>query len=233
MWRSLFWKEWREQRWKAAFNTLLVTAFVAVGLRARVMSDMAILVFTGMLNAMILPLFVSMGLFAAERAEGSTRFLFALPSKSSQLYIVKVLVGILIVLLPHLGAILSMVLIAGNREIAFTQIVSQYSGVVLVSLQAFIWFLVFGIGQPNEARAGLASALTYCVWAFIVLLLIIFNPGQGINLVWGLVLFTPFGFLFWEISYTALVVLILQVFIIIGLCLWGYLRFSTERGINR
>ncbi len=157
MWRSLFWKEWREQRWKAAFNTLLVTAFVAVGLRTRISEDYNILMFAWTFAATILPMFISIGLITAERGEGTACFLQVLPARIDQVVSVKIIIGLTVILLPFLCSVLVAILIAGNRESSlseFSQLALNYSW---LAVQTLLWFLALTVQQPDEAHAGVAG----------------------------------------------------------------------------
>ena len=78
--RSLFWKEWHEQRWKLGFGSIILMSFAAISLRARLMPDEDVVVTVVAIAGLLLPVLVSMGLVAPERADGSLRSLRALPA---------------------------------------------------------------------------------------------------------------------------------------------------------
>ena len=77
--RSLLWKEWHEQRWKLAFGSVILMGLVSVGLQARLLPDRDILLLAIFVGSYLLPVFVAMGLVAAEQGEGSLHTLLALP----------------------------------------------------------------------------------------------------------------------------------------------------------
>lgn len=223
MWRSLFWKEWREQRWKAAFNTLLVTAFVAIGLRMRISEDYRILVFGWALAALILPFFVSMGLVAAERAEGSSRFLQVLPSRFGQVISVKIMVGIIVVLLPFLCSFVATLLIAGGRETSVNESLRLALLGSWIAVQSLIWYLAFGITQPDEARAGLMSMAVIILWTFYT---VSGMMAKLTNLLWLMPL--PFGqFILQQAPGSTHPGMVVSCQILILLCLFCWILVST------
>ena len=240
MWRSLFWKEWREQRWKAAFNTLLVTAFVAIGLRTRVISDLGVLVLAWEIAAIILPLFMSMGLVAAERAQGSLHFLLALPTRPWQTLTVKMAVGIGVVVLPFLGGVAVAAIIAGGRESTMGEIVAVALVAAWIGIQALIWFVTFAIRQPDEARAGIVAGLVFCGWCALGAGIAYFSYPGPVTLAWRMAgAIVPFEIILClnGDKYMPLLHLILvpciQILVSAGLCYWGLVRFSHERGGNQ
>ncbi len=224
MWRSLFWKEWREQRWKAALNTLVIAAFCTIGLRTRVTSDQQILFVAWFLAAIKLPLFVSVGLIAAERSEGSARLLFSLPTSKWHVLAAKTLIGMVVVILPFIASIVIALAIAGGREDPINETVQLGFLGAWIGVQALIWYLAFGAGQPDEARAGLMCISAAVVWIFYALI------GQlWDNDFWMVLL--PFGRLFSLHSTDLLhigIIYIFQTFIIIGLWFWALLSCNRN-----
>src|SRR5688572_16744284 len=100
MWRSLVWKEWHEQRWKLGFGCALMMGFTFIGLRTRVMPDQAVISFGLFLSGLLLPLMVSMGLVAPERADGSLVRLLSLPVPAWHVLAAKAAIGTVAVTVP-------------------------------------------------------------------------------------------------------------------------------------
>ena len=167
--RSLWWKEWREQRWKLAFGVVILGALTAVGLRARIIPDIGI-IFCGMiLGAFALPLLVAMGLVAGERAEGSFGTLLALPERPWRILAVKLSVAVLTVLAPLALALLIVLIMAGGRELNARQIGTIYLTIGWIGLNFLFWVLAFAIAQPTEARVGLVALGVGTLWLIWVL----------------------------------------------------------------
>lgn len=227
MWRSLFWKEWREQRWKAAFNTLVVMAFCAIGLKTRVFSDDTVLIFAWVFAAVVLPLFVSMGLVAPERSERTFGFLLSLPLRSWRFLLAKILVGMIVVILPFLGSMAVLSLVAGEREASYEKMAGANLAATWVSIQSLIWYLAFSIRQPNEARAGLMAAAAFGFWCFYALMGDLFR-WQG-NSPW--VMLVPWGITGCTFPTDPLpiwLILLVQSLILAGLWSWAVYRYCPN-----
>lgn len=77
--RALWWKEWREQRWRLALAALVLVTISAGLVRAQlVTTDEATLLTFGPLG-LLLTIFLAMGSVATERADGTWPFLMAQP----------------------------------------------------------------------------------------------------------------------------------------------------------
>jgi hypothetical protein len=89
MLKSILWKEWREQRWKLAFGTVLLVFVTGSLAAARLTSDREIYVVIGIFGGMILALYSAMGTFAPEHTNGTTGFLAARPVNPRTVFLVK------------------------------------------------------------------------------------------------------------------------------------------------
>lgn len=79
MMKSIIWKEWREQRWKLAFGTVMLVFFTGSMLAARLTTDREIIVVVWIFGGMILSLYSAMGVFAPETTAGTKVFLTSKP----------------------------------------------------------------------------------------------------------------------------------------------------------
>ncbi len=157
MTRSLIWKEWREQSWKLAFGAVILMALTAVGLRARLVYDSQIMALAGCVGALVLPILVSMGVVATDRAEGALGTLLALPIPSWRVLACKLAIGAVACVAPMLGAWLVAWLIAAGREISGRDIAAIYLLYTASGLMLLFWTLALGVRQSTEARVALVG----------------------------------------------------------------------------
>ena len=169
MWRSLVWKEWHEQRWRLSFGVFLLGLFTLIGLRTRIMPDESIIIMgTMMLGGMLFPLMVAMGLVAPERADGTIVRLLALPVPAWKVLAAKGLVGAAVCLVPIVVSSAIAAVVAGDREMSWTQLWSMHGMALALSLAMFTWLTAASVRQPSEARAGLVGAGLIVGWFLLL-----------------------------------------------------------------
>lgn len=165
MWRSLLWKEWHEVSWKAFYGAVIVSIFAAVALRTRIMPD-GIVLAMGLLPwcSCAVPLFISMGLFAAEREEGTLGRLIELPASRWKVFIAKVTAGAIACWVPVVALFITATLSTWGREEPVWNIlrISLASG--FMAMASVAWIVAFAIRQPTEARAGLVGLGVFGIW---------------------------------------------------------------------
>jgi ABC-type transport system involved in multi-copper enzyme maturation permease subunit len=168
MWRSLVWKEWHEQRWRLGFGIFLVGTFTLIGLRTRIVPDEQIVLFSVMIGGMFFPLMVAMGMVAPERAEGTIVRLLALPVPIWKVLAAKALVGGIVCASPMIVSAVIASVIAGDREMAWGELVGFYAMAVGVTFSVFTWLTSAGVRQPSEARVGLVGIGLFVGWFLII-----------------------------------------------------------------
>jgi ABC-type transport system involved in multi-copper enzyme maturation permease subunit len=169
MWRSLVWKEWHEQRWRLWFGAALLGMFTLIGLRTRIMPDEQIVVMGSMLlGGMLFPLMVAMGLVAPERAEGTLVRLLALPVPAWKVLAAKGLIGAIVCTGPVLVSAAIAAVVAGDREMAWSQFAQMYAMAIGMTLSTFAWLTAAGVRQPSEARAGLMGIGVGAGWFLVI-----------------------------------------------------------------
>jgi ABC-type transport system involved in multi-copper enzyme maturation permease subunit len=168
MFRSLVWKEWHEQRWRLWFGVFLVGMFTLIGLRTRIMPDEQIVILTIMIGGMGLPLMVAMGLVAPERAEGTIVRLMALPVPPWKVVAAKGLVGGLVCVAPIFVSAVIALLMAGDRELSWGELLGLYAMALGVTLVMFSWLTAVAIRQPSEARAALVGIAAVVAWSLLI-----------------------------------------------------------------
>ena len=162
--KSLLWKEWHEQRWKAAFAAAILIAFTAIGLMTRMLGDGEIIIMSGIFAAIIYPVLVTMGLVATERADRTFGSLMVLPERPWRILAVKVVVGMAVLGIPIVLAATVAFVMAGRHKTQIDEYLMVYFSIFWIGLQFMIWTLAFGIGQPSAARVGLVGVGVFIGW---------------------------------------------------------------------
>ena len=117
MLKALLWKEWHEQRWRVALATVWLLGMTAIGLKTRILPDETIIGMIWTPTAVILPVFLGMGLFAAERRNGTMPYLMVHPVSRSCILAAKVIMGLLSYLVPMVVCGVVICLTVGGREL--------------------------------------------------------------------------------------------------------------------
>jgi ABC-type transport system involved in multi-copper enzyme maturation permease subunit len=188
--QKLIWKEWREQRWKIAYMSFLMLSLAVIGLRTRMLPDIAVLAFDAFFGAFLLPIFVGMGLFASEKSEGTLSMLTSLPIKPWKIFTVKMIHAVVICAIPFAVTLAAVLFLAGDREVDTATIVRAYLICYLFSIVFLSWIVGFGIGQPTEARTALVALAVVLAWSFFAAAEDSFNPSGYL-----FAIVTPFGFI--------------------------------------
>lgn len=166
--RSLIWKEWREQRWKVFYISILMAAANVIGLKTRLMPDELIIYISVFIGVFLLPIIIGMGLFATEHEERSLPTLLALPVRNRIIFIVKMGIGTLACLIPFGVSLASAWMMAGGREGQWSRVFLLYGCGLGFSLTLLVWMVAFGIHQPSEARAGLIGLAVIAGWMVLL-----------------------------------------------------------------
>lgn len=192
--RALFWKEWREQRWRLALSALVLTVLSASLVRAQLVTaaEAEVIVFGPL--GLVLSIFMAMGPVPPEKSDGTWPFLCAQPVRQGELIAVKWATG-------ALGLVAALLLAGGAAYVAavsrglfesqpmpvITTDAPNISGswihgedtplllikVVASACSAFVAFysllFVAMVRARNELHAGLAGmllALLVIAWSF-------------------------------------------------------------------
>ncbi|MGB7160182.1 MAG: ABC transporter permease subunit [Tepidisphaeraceae bacterium] len=195
MWQALVWKEWHEQRWRLWFGVALLAMYTIIGLRTRIMPDEQIIAMTILLGGGIFPLMAAMGLVAPERADGTIVRLLALPVPTWHVLAAKAIVGVAVCAAPVLVSGLLAAVMAGDREMAWSEMAEIYAMALGTTISMFTWLTAAGIRQPSEARAGLAGIGVVVAWILMMVLslLLPFQVVEGFSQVEWVGAFSPFG----------------------------------------
>ncbi len=160
MFKSILWKEWREQRWKLAFGTVMLLFFTGVFLAARVSSNQEISIAIWIFGGLILALYSAMGIFAPEQANGTLNFLAAKPISPWKVFLTKWLFGWLNIAIPMLACtVLTLIGQYGNF-----QIIRMVKGLIAgLGLATMFYTLVCCLAprKGGEATVGFSGLLIF------------------------------------------------------------------------
>lgn len=229
MWQALVWKEWREQRWRMGFGVALLATYTIIGLRTRVMPDEQLIAMTILIGGGIFPLMAAMALIAPERAEGTIVRLLTLPVPTWHVLAAKALVGGAVCAAPIIVSALLAALIAGDREMAWSELIEIYATALGLAVSMFTWLTAAGVRQPSEARAGLAAIGMVVVWILIMVLssLLPLPVFEGLTQVEWVGVFSPFGLMVLiDGADLPAVVIAIQVCMVTLVWLWAARRIG-------
>jgi ABC-type transport system involved in multi-copper enzyme maturation permease subunit len=229
--KPLIWKEWHELRWKMAFGCLIVGAFVLIGFKSRIFPDIAINIFSIVGSSLLMPLFIAMGLIAEERSDGSLYTLFALPIRIKLLYVIKMILGAVVVLSPILVSLILSLLMAGGREESISDIIKWHVMGAHFAIVMFIVTVVSGMKFSSEAKV----ALTGIAWVGFWGLCVIVEGGMTVrygSVSWTMII-TPWGFFEVANSGGFLPVFLFHFVLCAAFFLWGARRFYQLAGRQR
>lgn len=233
--KALLWKEWCQLRWKLVFSSVIMLSFLCIGLRARIVWDEVIIISTVLGGVCLMPVFIAMGLFADELHEGSMFMQLGLAVEPWKVYVVKILVGSAVCLLPIVLSIVAAMVTVRGREVS-TQRIGQFFYAMPFAFIFLLWTTAFGIRLDNEAKVALVALGIGIGWLLIVSVDDMFLRQTALDRISLIV--TPGGFMEcgvdvpYDIS-TAIILSTVQGVISAGLFLWGMKRFCKLAGRQR
>ncbi len=164
MLKALLWKEWHEQRWRVALATVWLLGLTAIGLKTRILPDLAILVLIWVPTVLILPVFLGMGLFASERKAKTFPFLMVQPVGRNVLLAAKATAGLLAYILPLAITGIAVCLAVGGRETSVADLAGTMAVMATFGALLFLWQLLAGLRCRREETYILASAIVVGFW---------------------------------------------------------------------
>jgi hypothetical protein len=182
MLKALLWKEWHEQRWRVALATVWLLGIATIGLKTRVLPDIAIVCLTWIPTAVILPAFVGMGLFASERKAGTLAYLVVQPISRGQVLAAKTIMGLLAYIIPMVACGAVVYLAVGGRELSRAELACGITGIVACGLVLFGWQLLAGLRCRWEETYVLVSAIVVGCWILHWFIVSDWDPDQRLGL---------------------------------------------------
>jgi ABC-type transport system involved in multi-copper enzyme maturation permease subunit len=174
VWRSLLWKEWREQRWKTALLISLPLLLLPVPwVTGPDYFNNSLLVPLVLFGVPTICIFIGAGLGAGEQSQRTVGFLQALPIGMERAAIAKLIVGGATVFLPWV--VTSAVVFVWDQRGVVNEVpplillLGLLMGVVSVSL--VVWAAAASANLADEVRGGAVAFLTlFAPWAVIGIL---------------------------------------------------------------
>ena len=185
--KALIWKEWQQLRWKLIFSLVIVAAFMAIGLRTRIVRDDGIFVICIVGVSILMPIFVTMGLFAEEAEEGTLTLQLRLPIDAKKVYWVKMAAGIIVAVCPLILSLILALVLSGGREVSAVHIIRMYGPTLLYIIVFVIWITTLSMTADSEFMAVLIAIGIFFAWALFCILDDSFRWG-GMSMV-----LTPIG----------------------------------------
>jgi len=166
---SIAWKEWREQRWKLLFGTVMLSFFAAALLVARQASAQEAVIGVWIFGGLILALYSGMGVFAPERTNGTDVFLSAKPVRPEWVFLIKWLFGWLNVATPMVVSLVLAIMISEETpRVGLGRIFAAGLG---MSTMYYTLTCCLAPRRSGEATVGLVGLLVFAgslmyMWPF-------------------------------------------------------------------
>lgn len=196
VWRSLLWKEWREQRSVLLILTsffVFLPAIFSLRTPTNYFGAMSITLFAIPLVSM----FVAMNIAAGEQASGTIGFLQSLPVSRRKWATAKLLWAMLVVVIPILtvvGVAALLRQLIGNAAHEAIERDALEFGIdgdwfatrlivpIVTAVSFLLWMAAPGVNRSDEVRAGAIGLLTaVAYWVFVALIaeLVKWFTGSG------------------------------------------------------
>jgi len=200
MFKSLLWKEWKENYWKLLFCGSVSLAFTGLLFRMRIIPDEANCVLISMVQVFVVPIVYSLDIFSGEMSNRTIHLLFKIPVERWKLFFSKYLVcigGMCVVFLMTGGL---MEFMAHGREMGVWYLfkINAFHGIA--GLLLFTWFCPFGCQSRSEAGslAAMSGVMMgfgiICLWAvmcevmwalaFVPYIFILSLRSHGVSLIY-------------------------------------------------
>ena len=171
MFKQIFWKEWRYQRWKVVFGTVMLIFFTGTLWAARVTTDHEVYIVMWMLGSLVLSLFSATGAFASETTDGTRTFLVAKPVRPWKVFWAKWLMGWLNFAVPLLicGLVITLTILfrSEDRSNELELIARGTTAAIGFGTMLYTMTCCFAPRKGSEAAVGLTG--------FFVILGIVFH----------------------------------------------------------
>jgi hypothetical protein len=110
----VIWKEWRQQRWRMAFSTVMLVGIIGSTAAAHIVSASEVFVVLCLAGALLLPLYSAMGTFAPEQTARTFEFYATKTASPLRVFAAKWFFGWLNTVVPVIAALCFAILVAGS-----------------------------------------------------------------------------------------------------------------------
>ena len=171
--KPLIWKEWREQRWKLAFGTVMLVFFTGSLLAARLTTQSESIISVWILGGLVLSLYSAMGVFAPEITNGTKTFLSSKPLQPWKIFLCKWFFGWLNFAVPMLvcSTALAIMILPNPQgrlfEISFIA-KGTFAGICLGTV-FYSMTCCFAPRKSSEALVGFTGCIVLLVGIFHIM----------------------------------------------------------------
>ena len=155
--KTILWKEWREQRWKLAFGSVMLLFFTGSLLASRVATDKEVVLVTWFFGGFVLAFYSAIGVFAPEQTNRTTTFLASKPLETWKVFACKWLMGWLNFVVPMLICGLCLQLIWLGWDIGY--VTRGFIGSVCVTTIFYSMTCCLAPRKSSEALVGFVGLI--------------------------------------------------------------------------
>jgi len=167
MFRSLLWKEWKENLWKLGFCAIVSVSFTALLFRIRITPDLANCVAISIIQMCVIPIIYGLDIFSGEASNKTIHLLFKIPVRRRAIFFSKYLISITGIALVFVITGALMEYVTAGREVTMLLLLKINWLCGLVALVLFTWFSAFGCQSKSEASSLAILFAVYIGWAII------------------------------------------------------------------
>lgn len=198
MFRTLLWKEWKENLWKLWFCGAAGIVFTTMLFRMRIIPDVANCVLISLVQMFVLPTVYALDIFSGEISNRTIHLLFKIPVQRWMIFFGKYLISIFGIVVTFLLSGTLMELMAGGREAHAFFLLKTNLLTGLATLFLFTWFCAFGCQSRSEAGSLVVIFGVFIGWGIVLL-------WSGLCHVIWIERFVPYSFLLMRITEVGLV----------------------------
>jgi len=168
--RPILWKEYREQRWKLAFGTVMLLFFTGSFAAARVTSDREIMIVIWICGGLLFALYSAMGVFAPEHSNRTAAFLASRPIAPWKTFACKWFVGWLNFAVPLLACTLCFTafLLGSAGRVSYTMGMIAKGAIGGVCLATMFYTLIISCAPRKSSEAAVGLVALMVVLAMVV-----------------------------------------------------------------
>jgi ABC-type transport system involved in multi-copper enzyme maturation permease subunit len=169
MFRTLLWKEWKENLWKLGFCGAASVVFTAMLFRMRIVPDLVNCVVISFAQMFVVPIVYSLDIFSGEISNRTVHLLFKIPVQRWMIFFSKYLVCAAGIVLTFLASAVLMELMAQGREAQVGYLFKANLLCGMAGLLLFTWFCAFGCQSRSEAASLAIMFAVFAAWGIVLL----------------------------------------------------------------
>lgn len=169
MFRTLLWKEWKENLWKLGFCAAAGVVFTIMLFRMRIIPDLVNCIVISFAQMFVVPIVYSLDIFSGEISNRTIHLLFKIPVQRWMIFFSKYLVSAAGIVLTFLASAVLMELMTRGREAQVGYLLNTNLLCGMAGLLLFTWFCVFGCQSRSEAASLVIMFAIFAGWGIVLL----------------------------------------------------------------